>query len=56
MCNPPVVVFEKSEVSKFLKSAGIKHEKGVVKTGVVALIEGNNPTAKTIALRADLDA
>ena len=56
----PELSFEEYEtcelVSKFLKSAGIKHEKGIVKTGIVAIIEGNNPSSKTIALRADLDA
>ena len=56
----PELSFEEYEtcelVSKFLKRAGIKHEKGIVKTGVVAIIEGNDPSSKTIALRADLDA
>ena len=49
--NPELsfVEYETCElVSKFLKSAGIKHEKGVVKTGVVAIIEGNNPRQKRL--------
>ena len=56
----PELSFEEYEtcelVSKFLTDAEIKHEKGIVKTGIVAIIEGNNPSSKTIALRADLDA
>ena len=56
----PELSFEEYEtcelVSKFLTDLGIKHEKGIVKTGIVAIIEGNNPSSKTIALRADLDA
>jgi len=56
----PELSFEEYETSAlvcdFLDRAGIKYEKGVVKTGVVALIEGNNPTSKRVALRADLDA
>jgi len=56
----PELSFEEYETSAlvcdFLDRAGIKYEKGVVKTGVVALIEGNNPTSKIVALRADLDA
>ncbi len=42
-------------VSK-LKEYNIPYKQGIVKTGIVALIEGNNPTKKTIALRADMDA
>lgn len=43
-------------VSEKLTEFGIKHTTGVVKTGIVALIEGKNSTKKIIALRADLDA
>lgn len=43
-------------VSQLLTSFGVKHETGVAGTGVVALIEGKNPTSKVIALRADMDA
>lgn len=34
----------------------IPFKNNVVKTGIVALIEGKNPAKKTIALRADIDA
>jgi amidohydrolase len=43
-------------VSQLLHSFGVKHETGIAGTGVVALIEGKNPTSKVIALRADMDA
>jgi amidohydrolase len=43
-------------VSQLLHSFGVSHETGIAGTGVVALIEGNNPTSKIIALRADMDA
>jgi amidohydrolase len=51
--------FETMEfVSKTLTQIGIPHEKGVGKTGVVALIKGNRHTDQStcIALRSDLDA
>jgi amidohydrolase len=43
-------------ISKILTEYGINHQTGVVKTGIVGTIEGRNPTSKTIALRADIDA
>jgi amidohydrolase len=43
-------------VSEKLTSFGIKHETGIVGTGVVALIEGKNPGKRCIALRGDMDA
>jgi amidohydrolase len=39
-----------------LKEFGLKPQEGIAGTGVVALIEGKNPTKKIIALRADIDA
>ncbi len=49
--------FKTSEyVSSILDKHHIKYTKGIVKTGVVAIIEGKNPSKKTILLRADLDA
>jgi len=56
----PELSFQEFNTSKFvcdkLEEYGIEYEKGIVKTGVVGLIKGSNPTSKTIALRADLDA
>src|SRR4030042_167015 len=39
-----------------LKSAGIGFEAGIAKTGIVAVVKGNQPGNKVIALRADMDA
>lgn len=56
----PELSFHEYETSNFicevLDDHGIKYKRGVVETGVVALIEGNNPTKKCIALRGDMDA
>ena len=56
----PELAFEEFEtaamVAKFLKENGIECQEGVAKTGVVGLIKGKNPDAKTVALRADMDA
>jgi amidohydrolase len=56
----PELSFQEVETGKFianyLKNLGIKHEYGIAENGVVALIEGKNPSKKTIALRADFDA
>jgi amidohydrolase len=43
-------------VEEKLNEFGIKNHHRLANTGVVALIEGKNPTKKTIALRADMDA
>ncbi len=43
-------------VAKKLIEYGLTPTEGVAGTGVVALIEGKNPSKKTIALRADMDA
>jgi len=56
----PELSFEEYNTSAFVCSVldkhGIIYTKGMVKTGIVALIEGRNPQLKTILLRADLDA
>lgn len=56
----PELSFEEFETSKYVKAAllkiGITQIEHKANTGLIALIEGNNPTVKTIALRADLDA
>jgi amidohydrolase len=43
-------------IAERLKSAGIPFTDGIVKTGIVAVLEGKNPEKKIIALRADMDA
>lgn len=43
-------------VAQTLDKWGIKHTDGIVKTGIVATIEGRNPEKRCIALRADMDA
>ena len=56
----PELSFEEYETSKYiaayLTSLGIRFETGIVKTGIVAIIEGKNPQKKVVALRADMDA
>ena len=56
----PELSFVEFETSKYIQSKldewGITYEAGMVKTGIVVLVEGNNPTKKVIALRADIDA
>ena len=56
----PELSYEEVETGKYiaakLKEYGIPHTHGVAENGVVALIEGQNPSKKTIALRADFDA
>ncbi len=45
-----------AKVCEYLDKWGIPYQKGVAKTGVLALLEGRNPNKKIIALRADMDA
>lgn len=45
-----------SYVEEQLNAIGITNGKRIAKTGIVALIEGKNPSKKTIALRGDMDA
>ncbi len=56
----PELSFQEFKTSDYiaskLKQYNIPFIQGMVKTGIVALIEGKNPTKKTIALRADMDA
>ena len=56
----PEISFEEINTSAYVCSVLDKYKipyiKGIVKTGIVALIEGKNPTKQTILLRADLDA
>ncbi|AXF56416.1 M20 metallopeptidase family protein [Salicibibacter kimchii] len=43
-------------VCHYLDALNIPYKKNIANTGVVGVIEGNNPDGKTIALRADMDA
>lgn len=56
----PELSFEEFNTSKFVSSIldkyKIFYKKDIVKTGIIAIIEGKNPNKKTILLRADLDA
>jgi amidohydrolase len=56
----PELSFQEFKTSEYVCSILDKHQiaytKGIVKTGIIAIIEGKNPTKKTILLRADLDA
>ncbi len=56
----PELSFKEYETSEFIQSVldahKIPYKAGVVETGVVALIEGKNPSKKVIALRGDMDA
>ena len=56
----PELSFQEYETSKFIQAKldeyGISYTAGVAGTGVVALIEGKNPSKKIIALRGDIDA
>lgn len=56
----PELSFQEFETSKYVKIAleniGILKIEHLANTGLVALIEGKNPSVKTIALRADMDA
>ena len=56
----PELSFQEFETAKFIQQKlteyGISFQPNVAKTGIVAIVEGKNPSAKTIALRADMDA
>lgn len=56
----PELSFHEHETSAFvvnkLTEMGLKPEHGIAGTGVVALIEGRNPSKKIVGLRADMDA
>jgi amidohydrolase len=56
----PELSFQEFETAKFvakkLKEIGIQPQEGIANTGLVAIIEGKNPTKKVVGLRADMDA
>jgi amidohydrolase len=56
----PELSFHEFQTSQYLQNklskAGIAFTSGYIKTGVVAIISGVNPSKKTVLLRADMDA
>ncbi|MFT4061587.1 MAG: M20 family metallopeptidase [Edaphocola sp.] len=56
----PELSFEEHATMEYvaveLDKIGVKYQKGIATTGLVATIEGKNPQQKCIALRADMDA
>lgn len=56
----PELSFQEFETAKYiaqqLRALGLSPQEGVATTGTVVYIEGKNPTSRTIALRADIDA
>jgi len=56
----PELSYEEFETANFvsneLKKIGLEPSERVAKTGLTALIKGINPSKRTIALRADMDA
>lgn len=56
----PELSFSENETSAFilgkLKSYGIPCTGGIAGTGIVAIVEGKNPSGNTVALRGDMDA
>ena len=56
----PELSFHEKETSEyvisFLKKHGINYRSGIGGYGILAWIEGHNPSRRTIALRADMDA
>ena len=56
----PELSFHEHNTSAFvgtqLEQTGVAFKNKIADTGLVAIIEGKNPTKKVIALRADMDA
>ena len=56
----PELSFKEHKTSTYIKSVltswGIDYSEDIADTGIVVLLEGNNPSSKTLALRADFDA
>lgn len=56
----PELSMKEEKTSAFIAAKldeyGIKYTRGIAVHGIVALIEGKNPSKRTIALRADMDA
>lgn len=55
----PELSFKEFKTNEFIQAKltewGISYTSGWVETGIVAIIEGNNPSSKIIALRGDID-
>ena len=56
----PELSFKEKETAQFISNKlteyGIEHQTNIGGYGIVGYIKGKNPTTKTIALRADMDA
>ena len=56
----PELSFKEHKTSAYIKSVltgwGIPFTEDIADTGIVVLLEGNNPSSKNLALRADFDA
>ena len=56
----PELSFKEHKTSAYIKSIlttwGISFTENIADTGILVLLQGNNPESKTIALRADFDA
>lgn len=56
----PELAFQEFESARFiaekLSEMDIRYQEGVASTGIVALIEGKDPSTRVVALRADMDA
>ena len=56
----PELSFEEHETMTFVSTQlaawGVDHETHVTDTGIVATVQGQNPDARLVALRADMDA
>ncbi len=56
----PELSFYEHKTSAYIKTIligwGISFTEDIADTGIVVLLEGNNPSSKTLALRADFDA
>jgi amidohydrolase len=56
----PELSFQEYHTAKFiakaLRETGLEVQEGIANTGLVVHLKGKNPTQKTVALRADIDA
>ncbi|WP_217604294.1 M20 family metallopeptidase [Chitinophaga sp. GbtcB8] len=56
----PELSFQEYATSQFIQQKldefGVRYQANVAGTGIVALVEGKNPSKRTVAIRADIDA